>query len=168
MACVTPEILFYSSSHIGFSTFYQTEVTASETCDFQEVSNLGHLRVTVTNGEKIFFKELIKNEIRWQCYYILGLLNECTQLKYRKNSLKKLRFGDAGSRTRGLSHAKRTLYRWATSPTYQCSCTISALYTFFHNFCILINYKICTARFVSFISNIYQSLLWIRVAVWAV
>ena len=26
-------------------------------------------------------------------------------------------FGDAGFRTRGLSHAKRTLYRWATSPT---------------------------------------------------
>ena len=24
--------------------------------------------------------------------------------------------GDAGDRTRGLSHAKRTLYRWATSP----------------------------------------------------
>ena len=28
------------------------------------------------------------------------------------------RFGDAGDWTRGLSHAKRTLYRWATSPLY--------------------------------------------------
>ena len=26
--------------------------------------------------------------------------------------------GDAGDRTRGLSHAKRTLYRWATSPVH--------------------------------------------------
>ena len=89
MACVTPEILFYSSSHIGFSKFYQTEVTASETCDFRKVSILGHLRVTVTNGEKIFFKDLIKTKIRWQCYYMLGLLTECSQLKYRKNRFKK-------------------------------------------------------------------------------
>ncbi len=31
--------------------------------------------------------------------------------------LHKKRTGDAGDRTRGLSHAKRTLYHWATSPS---------------------------------------------------
>ena len=38
------------------------------------------------------------------------------------NNFVKRDSGDAGDRTRGLSHAKRTLYRWATSPslhTYQ-------------------------------------------------
>ena len=36
--------------------------------------------------------------------------------------------GDAGDRTRGLSHAKRTLYRWATSPclTFQRGKTTSS------------------------------------------
>ena len=34
---------------------------------------------------------------------------------HRQRSLRKIT-GDAGDRTRGLSHAKRTLYRWATSP----------------------------------------------------
>ena len=37
--------------------------------------------------------------------------------------------GDAGDRTRGLSHAKRTLYRWATSPSrfYQAKHLVSNL-----------------------------------------
>ena len=87
MACVTPEIFFYSSSHIGFCTLYQTEVTDSETCDFREILILGHLRVTVTTGENIYFKEIIKKKIRWQWDYMLGLLTERSELKYSKNVL---------------------------------------------------------------------------------
>ncbi len=39
-----------------------------------------------------------------------------------------IKYGDAGDRTRGLSHAKRTLYHWATSPLVQ---LITFLFYFF-------------------------------------
>ena len=36
--------------------------------------------------------------------------------------------GDAGDRTRGLSHAKRTLYHWATSPDDELRPTMTLIY----------------------------------------
>ena len=41
---------------------------------------------------------------------------QISMLKFEKKDEKKFLIGDAGDRTRGLSHAKRTRYHCATSP----------------------------------------------------
>ena len=54
-----------------------------------------------------------------------------TMLQWKKNVMEKKLSGDAGDGTRGLSHAKRTLYHWATLSSWKIG-LLKIFYTFIY------------------------------------
>ena len=46
------------------------------------------------------------------------MLHRCRHTNILNWIFREKKYGDVGDRTRGLSHAKRTLYHWATSPLW--------------------------------------------------